>query len=320
MTLGASVIFSVTFHAIYGYLHPYLPLSIYLFAISAVIESFIETLNVEPVLSFNYKLLALSEALIFTLNTALLYGFIKFFDLDPILSFGMAYLTAHVAQALIYLFFYLNDYKIDLKLKKITSELGSSFLVHKQTKKLALQLCVMPLVTTYSQQLYFIVFLAGSKFLGVYSLLISLGGLFKRYVFAPVDVKIFFKKKQVTFNLYSKLIGKSFELEGIKRKEVQKKVLKIAEFVVFVWVYCLYFFLSYGLPSASFIMKNILGQSWTKSGVRSSLIQILVRSLRVYLLVIWLEGISGQLKNLGRSIFSEKELRSFNISNIILIW
>lgn len=190
-TIIVAVILSIVFVYLYSYLHTSITYSILIFGICGIIDSLCETLNVSAVLDFNYKILTISEAVGFTANTFVQFFLIRMINVDPVLSFGLSALVSRIFRILVYLTYYKREYKIDLNLSTFEYK-GKEIYVFPDTKKLALQLSYLPLISNYGDQFYFMFFLAGKRFVGELSLIKSLGALFTRFVFSPVDVSYLF--------------------------------------------------------------------------------------------------------------------------------
>lgn len=97
------VILVIGFSFFFGYKNEQFMNTCILYSIGSIFSSHWNTLLVEPILDFNYKIMTVSEAASFTIGTLLQYLLVVIVGFNPLLSFGLACLLADVSKMLIVL-------------------------------------------------------------------------------------------------------------------------------------------------------------------------------------------------------------------------
>ena len=178
------------FITFYSSTHHTFSTAIILYCIASIISNYTEICLVTPTLQFNYKIVTISEAVSFSVNTFSQWTLISLMGVDPCVAFGLSYLLGSITRAVIALYFCLKEsYPIDFQLKPLKTSKSETRYVLEEMVKIAWQIAPMSYFLNFFTQIYFVTFLSKAEFNGELTLIRKFEDLATRFIFSPIDVK-----------------------------------------------------------------------------------------------------------------------------------
>ena len=200
MLIGSacSILFGIIlvsgFSYFFGYKNEYFTFSCILYSIGSVLSCHWNTLLVDSILDFNYKIVTVSEAVSFTISTLLQYLLVVQMGYHPLLSYGIASLISEIFKIVICLVMKSKEYPdqkavFGLQFQSVKINGHERYLTDEQIQ-LSKQLAGMNFFQMFMTEAFNLYILKDSIWAGAITLLKSFQNLAVRFIFCPTDVSL----------------------------------------------------------------------------------------------------------------------------------